>query len=382
MAIPRKTEQRLTRCGPGEGVSTTSSRGQPESKFLSAIGGAAATIASRPVGFNRRVRDVGAAALFRLFDADRALAAARRRGARRVATAWIRGLGDVASILNEFVRYVGERLPGAEVTLLVRPGLEDACRWIDGVHRVAPVGEWSRELTLHSPWGLAFPPPWEIRRAARRLGIEIDAVIPYPLGMWYDREPERRRPFLRASAAERRFGRDFVDAAFPERPRFLITLNAHIGTGAFYDFDREWGIDRFATLAGLILAEVPESRLILVDAEQMPGLPADPRIVDARGRLTVSQSVAVIAASDLFVGLDAAAANLVYFLDDVSLDLVVLLLPSRTSFFMPLRRPPASPGVRLTPIVAGGEDLWTITPEMVLKAVRTIYESRRPRCRA
>ena len=35
VAIPSKREQRLTRCGPAEGVSTTSSRGGPKSKFLS-----------------------------------------------------------------------------------------------------------------------------------------------------------------------------------------------------------------------------------------------------------------------------------------------------------------------------------------------------------
>ncbi len=36
VAIPRKQEQRLTRCGPAEGLSMTSSRGSPKSKFLSA----------------------------------------------------------------------------------------------------------------------------------------------------------------------------------------------------------------------------------------------------------------------------------------------------------------------------------------------------------
>jgi len=35
VAIPSKKEQRLTRCGSAEGVSTTSSRGHPKSKFLS-----------------------------------------------------------------------------------------------------------------------------------------------------------------------------------------------------------------------------------------------------------------------------------------------------------------------------------------------------------
>ena len=36
MAIPSNKDQRLTRCGPAEGVSTTSRRGRPNSKFLPA----------------------------------------------------------------------------------------------------------------------------------------------------------------------------------------------------------------------------------------------------------------------------------------------------------------------------------------------------------
>ncbi len=36
VAIPRKEEQRLMRCGPAEGVSMTCSHGRPNSKFLSA----------------------------------------------------------------------------------------------------------------------------------------------------------------------------------------------------------------------------------------------------------------------------------------------------------------------------------------------------------
>ncbi len=36
VVIPSKKEQRLTRCGPAEGVSMTCSHGRPKSKFLSA----------------------------------------------------------------------------------------------------------------------------------------------------------------------------------------------------------------------------------------------------------------------------------------------------------------------------------------------------------
>jgi len=319
--------------------------------------------------------NVASGLLFRLFDADRVLARARRRGARRLATAWIRGLGDVAYIVGEFVRYVARRVPGAELTLLVRPGLEEAARWIEGAPRVVPVPEWPRERTLRSVWGLAFPPPWEIRRALARRGLAADAVVPYPLGRWYAREFDRLRPALGWSAAERDFGPRFLDAAFPERPRFVVAMNTHVGTARYYDFDKEWGAANFAALIRGLLARIPEARIVLVDAEPVDGLPADPRIVDARGRLSVAESVAVIAAADCFVGLDAGPVNLVYFLRDVQLEIVVVL--GRRACFAPLRWPAPSPGVRLTALVGEREDVRTVSPARVLAAVEAAWGRRR-----
>jgi ADP-heptose:LPS heptosyltransferase len=310
--------------------------------------------------------------LFRAFDADRLLARARRRGARRLASAWIRGLGDVPFIVGEFVRHAARQVPGAEMTLLVRPGLEEACRWIEGRPRVVAVEEWPRRRNLDSVYGLAFPPPWEIRRALRRRGLEagIDAVVPYPLGRWYERGFAGRRPRLQWTEAEAAFGRDFLDRAFPERPRWVVALNTYAGTGRYYDFDKEWGVERFAALMTALLDEFPDCRLVLVDADKVDGLPTGPRVLDARGRLSVAESTAVIAAADLFIGLDAGHANLLYFLAGVRLEMIVLL--GRRDCFTPLAYPPASPGVRLTPVFGAGERMAAITPAAVLEAVRRV----------
>ncbi len=323
---------------------------------------------------------VASGALFRLFDADRILERARRRGARRLATAWIRGLGDVAYIVGEFVRHARARVPGAELTLLVRPGLEDACRWVEGADRVVPVAEWRRDLTLRSPWGLAYPPPWEIGRALARRNLAADAIVPYPLGRWYERDFGDRRPALRWSDAERDFGRRFLDDAFPERPRHVVALNTHVGTSAYYDFDKEWGVPSFAALMTRLLETMPDSRLVLVDAQPVPGLPAGPRVLDARGRLSVAESVSVIAAADAFVGLDAGPVNLVHYLRGITLDVVVVL--GRTSCFAPLIWPSPSPGVRLTALAGEGGDIHTITPDRVLAAVREARERRGERVRS
>ena len=322
-------------------------------------------------------RRLASGLLFRAFDADRLVSRARRRGARRLATAWIRGLGDVPFIVGEFVRHLAREVPGAETTLLVRPGLEEACRWIEGRPRVVVDEDWPRSRILDSVWGLAFPPPWEIRRALRRRGLEatIDAVVPYPLGRWYERGFAERRPRLQWTEAEAAFGRDLLERAFPERPRWVVTLNVWVGTGRYYDFDKEWGVERWAALMTALLGEFPDVRLVLVDADKVDGLPTGPRVLDARGRLSVAESVSVIAASDLFIGLDAGHANLLYFLAGVDLDLIVLL--GRRDCFTPLRYPPASAGVRLTPVFGAGERMAAITPAAALDAVRQVRARRR-----
>lgn len=311
--------------------------------------------------------------LFRAFDADRLLERARRRGARRFATAWVRGLGDLAYIVSAFAEHVTRRLPGAELSVLVRPGLEEACGWIEALRRVVVVPEWSRQQTLTSPWGLAFPPPWEIGRALRRRGLAsaIDTVLPYPLGRWYERDFPDLRPALRWSEAERRVGRALLDEAFPERPRFVVALNTQVGTSAYYDFDKEWGLEPFARLMTGILETIPESRLVLVDAQKADGLPTGPRILDTRGRLSVSQSVSVVANSNVLVALDAGTVNLVYFLRDVKLEIVAVL--GRTSCFAPLTWPAPSSRLRLTPVVGRDEDIHAVTPAEVLTAVQAAW---------
>jgi peptidoglycan/xylan/chitin deacetylase (PgdA/CDA1 family) len=57
VAIPSKKDQRLTPCSPAEGVSTTSSRGQPKSKFLSALLGLIGLLVSAGPAVSENVSD-------------------------------------------------------------------------------------------------------------------------------------------------------------------------------------------------------------------------------------------------------------------------------------------------------------------------------------
>jgi ADP-heptose:LPS heptosyltransferase len=324
--------------------------------------------------FNSNIRRLASGVLFRLFDADRILDKASQRGDKRFVFAWVRGLGDVAFILNEFAKYIQKKVPDAEVSALVRPGLEEACGWIEGVKEVLTVPEWSREKTLKSLWGLAFPSVWEIKRAISSLGMKgkFDRIIPYPLGRWYDREPWKRRPSLQWTEEERQFGERFRQTAFSEEPKFVVSLNTQTGTENFYSFTKEWEIGNFKQLISLILETIPGSYLILVDADKAWEIPMNSRILDVRGKLSVSQSLSVIASSDLFIALDAGAVNLLYFLKEVSLNILVLL--GKTFCFTPLRYPAASANLHLIPIFGEDEDIHKISPYVVLDDVHRTYK--------
>jgi ADP-heptose:LPS heptosyltransferase len=323
---------------------------------------------------NANIRRLASGVLFRLFDADRILDKALQRVDKRLVFAWVRGLGDVAFILNEFSNYIQEKVPDAEVSALVRPGLEEACGWIEGIKKVITVKQWSREMTLESMWGLAFPSAWEIKRVISSLGLqgEFDRIIPYPLGRWYDREPRKRRPYLKWTEKERQFGERFIQTAFPEEPKFVVSLNTHTGTENFYDFSKEWGIENFRQLISRILETIPGSHIILVDAHKTWEIPMNSRLLDVRGTFSVSQSLSVIASSDLFICLDAGVVNLLYFLQEISLKILVLL--GKTFCFTPLRYPPASSNLHLIPIFGKDEDIHKISPYTVLDAVQRTYK--------
>ena len=207
-----------------------------------------------------------------------------------------------------------------------------------------------------------------------RRGIkgEFDCTLPYPLGKWYYRKPEKRRPRLRWTKRDKQYGVDFIRQNFPDEKPFIISLNTHTQTNQYYDREKDWGQERFNILIKEILESIPESRLILIDSNKMIEIPRDNRILDMREILSVAESVSVVADSDLVIGLDTGLPNLLYFLEEACLDMLILL--GAVYGFTPLRYPPASPKVNMMTVRGESEDITKISPDTVFGLADNIYK--------
>lgn len=314
------------------------------------------------------------AILFRLFDLERLLKKAENRRAKRFVTPWIRGLGDIAMILGESVKYIRHKIPEAEITLLVRPGLAEASQWVRGLENIITVNDWSREQTLSSVWGLAYPPPWHIKSKIKKLNLseEFDLILPYPMGRWWFRDAFRMRPSLRWSAEEENCGRRIIDQIFSGDKKFVVTINSSTGTDAYYPYNKEWGSSNFKALISGILSSISDAMVILVDKSREAEYPADGRLYDARGEFSLPKSISIIANSDLFICLDTGPVNLVYFMEGVSLNIIALL--GQAQSFFKYGNPSASKDIVMKEIYGQDNLIENISVETVLREVLKFYK--------
>lgn len=321
-----------------------------------------------------KIQRYASATLFRLFDLDLMLKKAKSRGAKRFVTAWLRGLGDTSMILSESVKYIIKEIPGAEITLLLRPGIEEPAKWIEGVKEIITISEWNRDQTINSLWGLAFPTPWEIKRTVSKINLKekFDMILPYPLGKWWFKDTAQLRPSLQWTPKEEKFGRSFIEHVFPENRKFVITINTFTGTEAYYQYNRDWGFSKFKSLIIRILNSILEARVILVDKERIWEYPASEIVFDARGKFSITESISIIANSDLFICLDTGPANLVYFLEGISLNIIALL--GEFHSFFKYGNPPASKNVVLKKIQGKNGLIENIRVEIIMKEILNFYE--------
>ena len=103
------------------------------------------------------------------------------------------------------------------------------------------------------------------------------------------------RPWLFLGAEERAKGAIFA--------RQIAIQSSGLGAAIPYG-NKEWGADRFSSVARLL---GPEYKIVQLGLAGDPGLPAD---ADLRGRTTIREAAAILAGSAAFVGLEGFLAHL------------------------------------------------------------------------
>lgn len=294
---------------------------------------------------------------------ERLLWRARRQEARRVLVAWNRALGDVALAICGFVDLVGRTIPGAEVTILTRPDLEEACGLVPGVREVLVGPHWTREANRAH----GTPSAADVARELQRMGREgsFDLVIAeLRAGRWWRRQLGRYVTRLRWEPAWQARGEALVGRAARGR---AVALHVDSETGHLYGYVKNWPRPYWVALIQALLARGQTP--VLLGLRQAPPLVDDPRVLDLRGKTTLREALAVILTCGRLVAPDSGLLTFAYFLETVApLRAVSLWATTRFGILQAGVLSP-NPALEHHPLVGAGGDISTITVEQVLAAL-------------
>jgi len=217
--------------------------------------------------------------------------------------------------------------------------------------------------------------------AVRRLGARV--VQPYYVGAdpddrQRDRLPPRHiiaemcalaglhgeialRPHLALTDAERAGGRLF--------PGQIALHSSGLAAAIPYDA-KEWGPARFAEVARQL---APHAKLIQLGAATDPALPVD---TDLRGRTTLREAAALLAGSDVFIGLEGFLTHLARAVDCPAVVVMGGRAPAEIFGYTANRNlvnfPDCAPCARRTGCPYDMKCMTAITPEAVVAAAREL----------
>ena len=169
------------------------------------------------------------------------------------------------------------------------------------------------------------------------------------------------RPYLHLSDDEHAHGRRF--------PRQIALHSSGLAAAIPYDA-KEWGAARFAEVARQL---APHTKLIQLGAAADSPLPVD---LDLRGRTTLREAAAILAGSDLLIGLEGFLAHLARAVDCPSVVVMGGRAPAEIFGYSANRNltafPECAPCARRTGCPYDMKCMTAITPEIVVAAAREL----------
>src|SRR4029453_2100024 len=242
---------------------------------------------------------------------DRAVRRAMRGPKRDFLFCWNRGLGDVALCLVPIFARVRRDVPGARITVVTRPDLEEPFRLTDA-DRVVGIPGLARDTKLALP---------DLTHA----GLEPErfaAVFTDPdVNRWLHGRRSEFPPVLRWDPAWDALAAPLVPSA-PQK----IRIGAHVSaeTSAYYGYGKDWEPASWRTLFART-ADLPHIEWLLLghNAERRY---EGAHVTDLRGRTRYLEMAAIIhRRCRLLVAPDSGVLATAYYLDArFSLDIISL----------------------------------------------------------
>ncbi len=174
------------------------------------------------------------------------------------------------------------------------------------------------------------------------------------------------RPYLYLTDEERGRGRRF--------PRQIALHSSGLAAAIPYDA-KEWGAGRFAEVARQL---APHAKVVQLGAAGDPPLPVD---ADLRGKTTLREAAAILAASEVFIGLEGFLAHLARAVDCPSVIVMGGRAPENIFGYSANRNlttfPECAPCARRTGCPYEMKCMTAIMPEVVVAAALEL--ANRPR---
>ena len=295
---------------------------------------------------------------------DRLVRRIRRRDSRRLLIVWNRGLGDIALGLSRVVVELRRCVPDAELSVLTRPDLAEACALLRVDH-----------VLVDPRMGRRTDP--DVAGALAGLGISrvaYDHVIARPDPTHWFRDRPGLSPRLawphRCNAMSERF-----DALFDTGSRATIDIGVHVQseTGTFYNYRKDWPIDAWRALFARIQDRHPV-RFVLLGHRPEPAFESID-CIDLRGRTTFLEMMSVIKnRCRMLIAPDSGVLTMAYYLDvDTPIDVISLWADPRQGI---LKQGSASPNPLLVhrPLLSVDERVEHIGVEVVADAVESMLD--------
>jgi ADP-heptose:LPS heptosyltransferase len=287
----------------------------------------------------------------------------RRRHARRFLLFWNRGLGDIALGLHRVVAEIRQCVPDADITILTRAELADACVLIPIDHVLVDPdlrrGDCTAEVAL------------------ARIGVKSDEFDMVLSRMdpthWFRGRPTvmpRLHWPARFDALAARFD-PWLSISHP--PTIDIAVHVSSETAGFYKYRKDWPLESWRALFLQVQARYPV-RFILLGLHADGGFPGID-CVDLRGKTTFLEMMAVIRQRcAMLIAPDSGVLTATYFLDgDAPIELVSLWADPRQGI-LKQASPSPNPNLRHRAVLAPDERIENITVDSIAAAIESALE--------